>query len=186
MSQQGCGNFPRYKKERQMAEKKRVRTAAKPVEKKPSGRPREHDRESIVLELIEWAKLPDSINLNGFCCTREPPLSPSFITRWAKECAIFRQAYEAAKAFIGIRREIMLSNQTLHVKAYDLNAKVYDHFLKEERQEEMIFESKINSEKAEVSKDLVDQFSAIMLQVASLQAKHRDRKISDSNINPDT
>lgn len=151
------------------------------IEKRSVGRPREHDRESIMVELIEWAKLPDSINLNGFCCSREPPLSPSFITRWAKECNAFRQAYDTAKAFIGARRERMLNNEQLHVKAYDLNAKTYDHFMKEERREEMVFESKLNENKAEVQKDVLDQFSAIMSQVSSLQEKHRNK--ADSSIN---
>lgn len=97
------------------------------------GRPREHDRDQIVQELIEWAKKDTSMNLNEFCCTREPPLSPCKITQWADEEPNFRKSYEAAKAFIGMRREKMLNENRLHVKAYDLNASTYDYFLRAER-----------------------------------------------------
>ena len=110
------------------------------------GRPRIHDRDEIATQLIEWAQLPDSINLNGFCCSREPPMPPSKITQWAKECDNFRQAYESAKAFIGQRREIMLSQELLHVKAYDLNATTYDHFMKEERKETLKYSAEVNAE----------------------------------------
>ena len=110
------------------------------------GRPREHDREQISLELIEWASKPDSINLCKFCCTREPPLSPSKITAWAKECDKFRQAYETAKMFLGARREEWLNNNKMHVKAYDLNATTYDYFLKEEKQDQQKYESMLKAE----------------------------------------
>lgn len=117
------------------------------------GRPREHDRDKIALEMLEWAKNENNINLNGFCCTREPPISPSKITNWAKEEDNFRQAYEATKAFIAVRREEKLSNNELHVKAYDLNARVYDHFLKDEHRQQLEFESKLKSNETQVNHD---------------------------------
>jgi len=97
------------------------------------GRPRVHNREQIALDLIEWAKKPDSINLCGFCCSCEPPLDPAKLSQWAAECDEFRKAHRIAKMFLGHRREIMLSQDLLHVKAYDLNATTYDPFLKEEK-----------------------------------------------------
>ena len=115
-------------------------------EKNPVGRPRIHDRDQIALELIEWAKQGDSINLNKFCCTREPPIPPSKITQWAKESIEFRQAYETAKAFLGFRREEWLTKERLHVKAYDLNATTYDAFLREERREQSAYESSLKKE----------------------------------------
>ena len=114
--------------------------------KHPGGRPRERDRDQIAFELIEWAKQPDSINLNKFCCTREPPLAPSMITNWARECNQFKRAYETAKAFIGARREEKLSRNELHVKAYDLNAPTYDYYLKEEKREQLEFESNLRKQ----------------------------------------
>lgn len=119
-------------------------------EKNKGGRPREHDRDSIMLELLEWAKLPDSINLNGFCCSREPPIPPSYITLYARECPKFRAAYETAKAFLGDRREKMLNMEMLHVKAYDLNASTYDQFLKEEKRLQAEFESNLRKKEDEV------------------------------------
>lgn len=150
------------------------------------GRPREHDRDAIMEELVEWAKLPNSLNLNGFCCSREPPISPSKITNWAKECPRFRQAYEEAKAFIAQKREQNLALGTLHVKAYDLNASVYDHFLKDERRTQLEFEAeikkqlieweaKLKSENGTVDPNTVEQFMSLMGQLSSLQS---DRKIA--------
>lgn len=111
-----------------------------------SGRPQVHDREKLAKELIEWALLPDSINLNGFCCTRNPPIAPSKITLFRNESDIFREAYETAKAFLADRREKMLNAETLHVKAYDLNATTYDYFLKEERKAQAEYEAKLKYE----------------------------------------
>ena len=115
-------------------------------EKRPVGRPREHDREQIAKDMIEWAKLPDSINLCGFCCSREPPMPPSKITQWAKECDEFRKAYETSKAFLGNRREHLLNAELLHVKAYDLNAKTYDAFLDDKVKEHASFESSLRKD----------------------------------------
>ena len=122
-----------------------------------SGRLRMHDREQIAKDMIEWAKLDTSTNLNGFCATREPPMAPSKVTLWAKEDDFFRQAYEATKAIIGMRRERNLSNGSLHTKAYDLNAKVYDHFLKEEWKETVKYESELNKPVEDASKAFMEQ-----------------------------
>lgn len=148
------------------------------------GRPREHDRDAIMEELVEWAKLPNSLNLNGFCCSREPPLDPSKITHWAKECPRFRQAYSTAKAFIAQKREQNLALGNLHVKAYDLNAAVYDHFLKDERREQAEYEAsikkqlieweaKLKSENGSVDPNTVDQFMSLMNQLSSLQSARK-------------
>lgn len=116
-----------------------------------AGRPREHNRDQIAKDLIEWAKLPDSINLNKFCAYYDPIIPPSKISEWAKEDERFREAYQSAKSFIGFRREEMLNSDKLHVKAYDLNATTYDHFLKEEKRQQAEFESKLR-EKEEGAK----------------------------------
>lgn len=97
------------------------------------GRPREYDLIQIGEALIEWAKRSDSINLNKFCCTHDPLIPPSNMLRWVKEDAQFRVTYETAKAFLGARREEMLSSGDLHTKAYDLNATVYDAFHRDEK-----------------------------------------------------
>lgn len=98
-----------------------------------AGRPEEYDKKAIAQALLEWAKKPDSLNLNKFCCTHEPLLNPNYIMRWAKENEEFCRAYETAKAFLGARREEKLSIGELHTKAYDLNATVYDQFHRAEK-----------------------------------------------------
>lgn len=112
----------------------------------PRGRPREHDREQIAVELIEWARKEDSINFNKFCCTREPPIPVTKLLDWSKECKDFRVAYETAKCFLACRREEWLSNEMLHVKAYDLNATVYDLTTRDERMALSTFESSLRKE----------------------------------------
>lgn len=111
-----------------------------------AGRPRVHDREKIAEELIEWAMKDDSLNLCEFCCTRQPPLTPSKITHWSNESEEFRQAVDIAKAAIGSRRERKLTNNELHVKAYDLNATTYDYFLKHEKRDQAKYESDLGKE----------------------------------------
>lgn len=110
------------------------------------GRPREHDREKIAQELIEWARKEDSINFNKFCCTREPPIPATKLLDWSKEDDNFRVAYQTAKAFLGCRREEWLSKELLHVKAYDLNANVYDLIAKDEKMSMSSYEASLRKE----------------------------------------
>ncbi len=141
------------------------------------GRPREWDRDQIGRELLEWGMLDDSINLNGFCCTRNPPLDPSKITIWANECENFRKAYMAVKAFIAIRREKKLSDNTLHVKAYDLNASVYDYFLKQERRDQLAYEASLKSQEQEsVDPITIDKMKGFFDTVSEAKTKAKKSK----------
>lgn len=134
------------------------------------GRTREHDRNQIALDLLEWAKKDDSINLCAFCADKM--LVPSKISDWAREDEAFREAYWIAKSHIGKRRELLLSQGKLHVKAYDLNANTYDHFLKEEKRLQAEFESRLRKEENEikVSPEEDARHKAIMDQLSSLQS----------------
>ena len=105
------------------------------------GRPRDWDREKIFQDLIAWSKLPDSINLNAFCALNDLP--PSYLIAWSKSPE-FSTSYEIAKANLGARRERMLNEETLHVKAYDLNATNYDAFLRDEKRAQQTFEADIS------------------------------------------
>ena len=96
-----------------------------------AGRPREYDLEKVAAQLLEWAAKDDSINLNKFCALNG--INPNTMLRWKDEDSEFRGAYEKAKSFLGFRREEQLSKGKLHVKAYDLNATVYDAFGREEK-----------------------------------------------------
>lgn len=102
------------------------------------------DREKVFKDLIAWSKKPDSINLCGFCAENDLP--PSMLIAWSKETKDFTESYELAKANLGSRREKMLNAETLHVKAYDLNAANYDVFLREERRVQAEFEAKLKKE----------------------------------------
>lgn len=152
-----------------------------------SGRLREHNREKIAADMIEWAKKDDSLNLNGFCA--EKLLPPSKISQWAKEDDFFRQAYEITKALLAKRREEALETGTLHVKAYDLNARVYDAFLREESESEkdrdlerkikqLEFEIKLKNDNGSASPEMIANLSNLMNQLASLQTP---RKIEDTS-----
>jgi hypothetical protein len=145
-----------------------------------SGRLRTHDRDQIAKEMIEWSKLPDSINLNKFCAIQG--LAPSMITAWAREEEFFRLAYEESKANLGYRREELLAEGKIHVKAYDLNATTYDHFMKDDRRQTAEFESKLKSaENVTASEADIARHEALMKQLAALQ----DRKIDDKSISED-
>jgi len=149
------------------------------------GRPRLHDREQIAEDLVAWAQLSTSINMNGFCATRDPPLAPSFVTNWAREDSDFRAAYDSAKAILGMRREQRLSDGSLHLKAYDLNAKVYDHFLKEEWKESIKFESQVAKEKEEETehKQLMNsKFDQVLSQLNSLSETRNQDDNQTSNV----
>lgn len=153
-------------------------------EKDVGGRPRLHDRDKIAMELIEWAKKDSSVNLNEFCCTREPPISPRKVSEWSKECNKFQEAYEIAKSFLGERRERKLSANQLHIKAYDLNAPVYDFFLKQEKREQAEFESKLKSQElAIVSEADAKKLDAFVKQVSDAQASSSARKMDESKSN---
>lgn len=110
------------------------------------GRPKEYDRERVSKALLEWAKKPDSINLCKFCAYHDPIIPPSYLSIWANEDDEFSKAYEAAKMFLGFRREEMLSAETLHVKAYDLNATTYDYFLDEKKEKTAKFAADLAKE----------------------------------------
>lgn len=145
-------------------------------------RPREHDRMQIAKDLLEWAKQSDSINLNKFCANNL--IAPSKLSLFAKEDEIFRQAYELSKAFIAYRREEWLNQESLHVKAYDLNAATYDYFLREEKRLQAEFEANLKKEtETNVSEEVKQMFSQTMNQLSSLQS---ERKIAESKIKIDT
>lgn len=138
-----------------------------------SGRLREHDRNQIALDMIEWAQKDDSFNLNGFCGMKLLP--PSKISIWAKEDDFFCKAYEVTKAILAERRERGLREDKLHVKAYDLNSSVYDHFLKETRMEMSKFEAMLKLEDLEkLPTEVLDKFTALMAQMRNNQDANKD------------
>lgn len=92
------------------------------------GRPREFDLNEYADKLLDWAKLPDSFNFNGFCALNL--ISPKRISEWAKINDAFSEAYEITRSILADRREKGLVEGKVHTKAYDLNVTVYDEFTK--------------------------------------------------------
>ncbi len=123
------------------------------TKKKLGGRLREHDREDIADKLIVWAKLDSSINLCKFCFENE--IVPQKLSEWAKVDEKFREALQFARVCLGFRREEKLNNGEINTVGYNLNASTYDYFLKEEKRDQLTFESEIRKkEQAEI----VDQY----------------------------
>lgn len=148
-------------------------------EKKRIGAPRKHNREQIALDLVEWAKLDDSINVNKFCAYYEPPFPVDNLSDWAKFDKAFRRSYDTAKTFIAFRREEWVSKGKLHVKPYDLAAPAYDKVIKREKRENAKFESKIKQkEENKVPDIIVTKFDNLMSQISSVQS---DLKTASNN-----
>jgi hypothetical protein len=149
--------------------------------KEPFGRPREYDRDDIQAKLLAWAKKETSINLCGF--SAENQIASTKILDWARECPTFRETYNIVRETLGERRERLLTQGLLHTKAYDVNAKHYDRYLKEDSREDLIFENKLKQDlirfmhdlKNEadqcLSEGLQEQFNALMSQITISQAK---------------
>ena len=146
-----------------------------------AGRPREHDRQKIAHDLIEWAKKDDSLNVNKFCALYDPPFPTSKLSHWSKEEEEFRQSYEICKAHLAYRREEKLNSGELHVKAYDLSAAAYDYIIKEERQNHAEFEVALASDTSKkVDENILENFTKTMAQLDKLQSCAL--KIEDNNI----
>ncbi len=111
------------------------------------GRPG-YDLVAMAEKLLAWSAKEDSFNLCAFCGDYD--VAPSMVLRWVKDNAQFSEAYEKAKARLGARREKGLATGAVHVKAYDLNAKTYDRFLKEEHREHMELEAQLRDQSASV------------------------------------
>lgn len=166
----------------------RVFKGKKDTEKKNGvGRPREHNREQIAIDMIVWASLDTSVNLNGFCCSYKPPIDPTKITQWAHEETEdglqFRKAYNATKSFLAERRETNLNKGKLHVKAYDLNAKVYDHFLRQEYRDDIAYQIMLKAKEDSCNsvEDLA-RYNALMDQLSDLQKAQDARKRAENKI----
>lgn len=146
-------------------------------------RPREYNREELADKLIAWAKKDDSINLCSFCGELE--MAPGILLRMVKEDNRLSEAYDLAKAFLGARREVRLSENKLHVKAYDLNAKTYDRFLKEEGREEMQFQSSLKASENDAIDDAnLNAYLAVMEQITKAQ-NQLSRRIASKISNDD-
>lgn len=137
------------------------------------GRPREYERLETAENMLKWALKDDSLNLTGFCA--EYMIPSSTILTWSKETTEeglqFSRAYVLVKDILANRRERRLTEGALHVKAYDLNAKVYDSFLRDEHRANLAYEASLKAQEAEQgTEQQQNMFKDVMNQLSSLRS----------------
>lgn len=146
-----------------------AKKVSKPKESNPVGRPKEHDRAKVAHDMIEWAKKPDSLNLNKFCAYYEPQLVPTTVLRWKDEDPQFREAYARVKSFLAFRREEWLNNERLHQSAYNHNTTTYDAFMGHDREDKVKFDAvqkssdqkPVDEEAARLAVLMIEQMQAL-------------------------
>lgn len=147
-------------------------------------RPREWDREKLKWQILHWAELPNSLNLNAFCCLPDVMIDPPKLLSFVREDPEFRQVYDTVKAFLAVRREEANAEKVLSNCAYAMNHHVYDLIAKEEKREELRFEKGLDKQnKEDDNHHLVAKFEEFLNQFDSLRSK---RKILESNISTET
>lgn len=129
------------------------------------GRPVEYDKSAIAKKMVDWAKQEDSININKFCAYNDLP-SRTFL-EWVSADTEFSRAYDLVKTHLAFRREERLNSGELHVKAYDLNATVYDQFTRAEKISMDDMDAERKKKVAEVSTESLSK----MLKCSSDQIK---------------
>jgi len=110
------------------------------------GRPREYDREDIFRQLLEWVKLPNSMNLNAFCYSCEPQISPRKLLLFVSQSEEFRELYEIAKSCLAARREEANCDKIISDNVYNKTSRYFDYFEKHGWKEEKQFESSLRKE----------------------------------------
>lgn len=145
------------------------------------GRPFTYDRHKMAIDLIEWAKQDDSLNLCKFCCSYDPPIDPHYLIKTAKEDDELGNAYRTAKSFLGARREEMLNINKLNARAYEANKHVYDMFIKDDYRDNQKFESDLKKQVADdVSAEYKTLLASVMNQLKSIQPERKQSNISSS------
>jgi hypothetical protein len=110
---------------------------------KPNGRPREWDREKLIWQLMQWAELPNSLNLNAFCTLPEIMISPRKLLSFVSADEDFREQYEIVKAKIAVRREEAVCEKILTDCAYNRTIRYMDGFENNYWRKEKEFESSL-------------------------------------------
>lgn len=146
------------------------------------GRPRIYDREKIARELLEWASLPTSLNLNKFCATRQPPLDPLYLLEMCETDDEISRACRTAKGMLASNREEANSRKELTNQAYSSNHRVYDKFAEKQWKDEIKFEKNVEKElKKQDNAEINEKFENFVNQFESLK-----RNKDDSSINNET
>lgn len=66
------------------------------------GRPMSFDLDLLAKDLVDWSKLPDSLNLTGFACKFE--FAATKFSEWANKHEVFHEALVLAKQNISQNR----------------------------------------------------------------------------------
>ena len=154
-----------------------------------AGRPQEWDVDYLNQEILIWARLPNSLNINAFCHSIDPEIDPDYLLQLVKKHPEFSRTYRIVKTYLAARREEANSEKMLGEKAYVANLKHYDVFLKEFEKEEtkemMTFEVDLKKGMEETTdkKEMISKFDAVSNQLDSLISQ---RKIQLNNVSNDT
>jgi hypothetical protein len=108
------------------------------------GRPREHDREDVARQMIEWAKREDSLTLTGF--SAKTMISSTIIRNWRSLDPNFRALTDIIYDIIAERRERKYNAGEIKDRSYSIHSRVYDGYLDEKLLEVYGKETKIKSD----------------------------------------
>lgn len=146
-----------------------------------AGRPREHDREQLALDLIEWSTLETSLNFCAFCALKR--IAPPKLADFARVDEDFREAYDIAKCMIGARRDALVNSKLMAECNYNRNSHVYDYFMRQEHRDDLEFRAKLDQETGKIIPEVIgNKFDKMIDQMSSLQEtskKARNTKSSD-------
>lgn len=134
---------------------------------KKNGRPQEYDRLQVMQDLLAWSLKDDSTNLNGFSGQYSVP--PNIVISLSKESPEFLNAYSLVKSRIAHRRENKLNNGELHVKAYDINIRVYDEYNKAEHRGDLEFQSQLKTAESKEAAESLAPFADLMKSISDQQ-----------------
>ena len=113
------------------------------------GRPREYDPEYLMQEILIWARLPNSLNINAFCSSVRPEIDPEYLKELVRKDKEFSRVYRIVKSYLATRREEAVTEKVLSETAFNRNLHHYDKFLYDDWKEEKTFESELKSKEAD-------------------------------------
>ncbi len=105
------------------------------------GRPPIHDPEYLMNELLIWARLPDSLNINAFCHSIRPEIDPDYLKALARKDEDFSRVFRIVKTYLANRREEANCEKILSDCAFNRNLHHYDQFLYDHSKDEQKYQS---------------------------------------------
>lgn len=146
------------------------------------------DREDIARQLLQWAQLPKSTNLNAFCAFCKPPISPAQLLVMSREEG-FKLIYAIVKGIIAAKREELNARGEMTNTAFNIGCRLYDLFLDEKWKEEKKFEKELDIKKPdEQSPELIEKYLQMVevFKSPSNSFSSSQRNIEDINMSNET